>query len=226
MIKSIWTIITTVALANLLAIIGVVVWLKASDRLNGDRVEEIRTLFSETVAERQARLEAEAEKAAAEEAARVEEEKKRMPPISAQDTLALQSQHDAIMQQNLERTRRTLEDMRRTLEDERAQLDGRVAAFEAEVKAFNDMRQRIMELEGDEQFKKALTLYESLSPKDAASTLRQLYDFGQREQVVAYLNAMESRKASKIVAEFDPPVAADLLERLRTRGLVAAKPEE
>ena len=116
--------------------------------------------------------------------------------------------------------------MRRTLEKERDDLDEDIEEFIAERDSFNAMRKRIADIEGDEQFQKALTLYQSLQPKDAANTLKELYERGDIEQVVAYLNAMESRKASKIVAQFEPPVAADLLERLRTRGLVAAAPEE
>lgn len=226
MIRAIWTIVTTLALANLLAILGFALWLGVSGRLSMDRVEQIRVMLQETVQDETARLEQEAEEAELAETAALEAEKAKKPPISAEDRLALQSQHDAIMQQNLERTRRTLEDMRRTLEREREALDKDIAAFVQERDAFEAMRARIADIEGDEQFQKALTLYQSLQPKDAAATLKELYERGDTEQVVAYLNAMESRKASKIVAEFEPPVAADLLERLRTRGLVAAAPED
>lgn len=224
MIRTIWTIVTTLALANLLAILAVVAWLGVSGRLDADRIEQLRGMFQETVSQEQARLEEEAKAAQAAEAEEQEAAAAKLPPISAEDRLAMQSQYDAVMLQSLERTRRTLEDMRRTLEKERAELDADIAAFQAEKTAFETMRERIAKIEGDEQFSKALTLYQSLQPKDAANALKELYDRGDVEQVVAYLDAMESRKASKIVAQFDPPVAADLLERLRTRGLVAATP--
>jgi hypothetical protein len=45
------------------------------------------------------------------------------------------------------------------------------------------------------------------------------------DQVVAYLNAMEDRTRTKIITEFqkqDPALAAELLERLRTRATLAA----
>lgn len=51
---------------------------------------------------------------------------------------------------------------------------------------------------------------------------------GGPEQVVAYLNALQERARNKIMAEItanDPALAADLLERLRTRGQVARAPE-
>lgn len=226
MIRTIWTVVTTLALANLLAIAGFALWLGVSGRLSEDRVERLRVMFQDTVAEEEERLEADAEDAKLAEAALLEAANAKLPPISAEDRLALQTQHDAVMQQNLERTRRTLEDMRRTLEKERDDLDEDIEEFIAERDSFNAMRKRIADIEGDEQFQKALTLYQSLQPKDAANTLKELYERGDIEQVVAYLNAMESRKASKIVAQFEPPVAANLLERLRTRGLVAAAPEE
>lgn len=44
-----------------------------------------------------------------------------------------------------------------------------------------------------------------------------------RRQVVAYLNAMEERVRNRIIAEFvkeDPALAAELLERLRTHGVL------
>ncbi len=225
MIRSIWTVVTTLALANLLVILGLTLWLGISGRLTTDRFERVREMLKETALEELDRLEIEAEELAAAELAELEAKKAMLPPISSEDRLALQSQHDAVMQQSLERTRRTLDDMRRTLELERTELDRSIAEFRAEKEAFEQMRERIAQIEGDAQFGKALTLYQSLQPKDAANTLKELYDRGDVEQVVAYLNSMESRKASKVVAQFEPAVAADLLERLRTRGLVAAVPE-
>ncbi len=51
---------------------------------------------------------------------------------------------------------------------------------------------------------------------------------GGPEPVVAYLNALQERARNKIMAEItanDPALAADLLERLRTRGQIARTPE-
>jgi len=94
----------------------------------------------------------------------------------------------------------------------------------------------IAELEGSEMFKKALATYEGLKPAASASMLLQLMrpgggtgalDNAGADQAVAYLNAMEDRTRTKIIAEFqkqDPALAAELLERLRTRATLAAGP--
>ena len=226
MIRSLKIIFLTLALANMLAVVGLVGWLAGTNRLSGDRLETVRTLFSTTVAQDEAKQKADEAKTAAAEAAAKAALEAQTPPISTEDKLALQTQFDSVMQQNMERTRRTLRDMRKSLDDQQAKFDKQVASFQADKTAFEAMRKQIDEIEGDAQFKKALALYQSLRPKDASDMLKELVAGGSIDQVVAYLNAMESRKASKIIAQFDPPMAADLLERLRTRGQLAAAPEE
>lgn len=226
MTRSLWLIVSTIALANLLAFVGFVGWLGATGRLSADRVERVRALFAETVSEEVARLESERAEAEAAAAAIAEAEDARRPPVSTQDRLTLQAQHDTVMQQQLERARETLDSMRDALTQERAKLDADTTEFLAERAAFDAMRRRIAEIEGDEQFAKAVGLYESMRPGDAANALRVLTDTGQTEQVVSYLDAMDPRKASKIIGQFEPVLAAGLLERLRTRGLVVAAPEE
>ena len=89
------------------------------------------------------------------------------------------------------------------------------------------MRQRLTSIEAGEQFKKTVTLYEGLSADKAQAIMETLLNDGKVDQVVSYLNAMQSRAAKKIIEKFDDPtVAADLLERLRTRGIQASAPEE
>jgi len=224
--RSAWTILSTVALANLLALLGFVGWLGATGRLSGERIEQLRAIFAETVAQEQTRLTAEAAEAEAAAQRAAEEEAAARPPIDAGDRLALQAQYDAIMQQRLARARETLETMSDAMAGERAQLDADLAAFHAEKQAFEDMRSRISAIEGDAQFAKALALYSSMKPKDAAAALRVIYDRGEIDQVVAYLDRMDGRKASKILAQFAPELAAGLLERLRTRGVAVAATEE
>ena len=58
--------------------------------------------------------------------------------------------------------------------------------------------------------------------------LQELLDLKQVDQVVSYLNAMQERTRTKIIDEFiksDPKMATDLLERIRTRGMLARGPE-
>jgi len=61
--RSLRTIITTLAIADILALAGFVGWLKMSDRLDMDRLEQVRSLFAETRAQQQAREAKEAQEA-------------------------------------------------------------------------------------------------------------------------------------------------------------------
>ena len=112
-------------------------------------------------------------------------------------------------------------DLQLSLKRERELLDRDVSAFEAEKADFEDWRERLLEIEGADQFKKTLTTYEGMKAKDAKASLQALLDLGDRDQVVTYLSSMDERKRTKIMTEFnkdDPGVAAGLLEALRMRG--------
>ncbi len=225
--RSIWTIVSVVAVANLLGVGAFLGWLGATGRLNGERIGEIREMLRETVAEQMAREKKEAEEAEAKRLAAEEEARKKEAPLSASESLQIAGQSDELRRQALERMRRESEDLRRTLSRERDEVDKALARLGEERAAFEAMRTRIAELEGSEQFEKALRLYESLKPDQAKAVFQALIDKGETEQVVSYLNAMQSRAATKILAEFaDAAVAADLLERLRTRGLEARGEKE
>ncbi len=227
MMKSLRTIVTVMAIANLLALLGFVGWLHMTDRLDLERVERVREIFSETRAEQEAREEE--ERREADRLAREQEEAIRagMPPLTAEDVLDRRRGQNDVAAQALQRLKREVTDLQRTLRREREALDARIAEFEREKEEFNSMRQRLASIEAGEQFKKTVTLYESLPADKAQALMAELLASGKVEQVVSYLNAMQSRSAKKIVERFeDPSVAADLLERLRTRGLQASVPED
>ena len=219
-------VIVALAVANALAAAGFLAWLKASDRLSGERVQKVRALLSETVTAEKARL-AQAERDA-EESRRKDEEIKQqqLPPLTAAEQVAIGREGEDMRRQIVERLKREAEDLRRSLQRERAEVDAASATLKKERDEFEAMRKRIAELEGSEQFSKAVKLYESLKPAQTRALFETLIGQGHSEQVVAYLNAMQQRAATKVLAEFkDPKVASDLLERLRTRGIVARAPE-
>ncbi|MDX2114378.1 MAG: hypothetical protein SFZ24_01985 [Planctomycetota bacterium] len=223
--RSIWIIISTLAIANLLGIAGFLGWLQTSGRLNRDRVERIRTILAPTVATEQAeeqRRQAEAETArqAAEAAAKVG-----VKPLTAEQRLEDAAGQEEVDAQRSRRVQRETTDLINTLMREREQLDRERAKFDADVAAFKEMRARIAEQEGSEQFQKTVQLYQSVKPADAKNMMASLIQTGKKDQVVSYLNALAPRNASKILAEFqvdDPALAADLLERLRLLGTALA----
>lgn len=225
MIRSLWTVITVLALANLLAIIGLVAWLGTSGRLDGERFNQIRDLFSETIEEQDNRLAAEQREVDAAEAEAQAEREALIPPLTAADRLRTINESEEVARLRMERLTRDVRDLQRTLDRERAALDDRISAFNEERDDFQTMRSRIREIEGEEQFRKAVGHLQAQKPAKARDMLLAIMGSGDFDQAVAYLNAMSDRQAAKIIGSFeDPAVAADLLERLRTRGTETRAP--
>lgn len=222
MIRSAWLVISTIAVANLLAILGFVGWLVMSDRLTLDRLEEIRAMVEPTVAEeleaeRAAEAEAEAERARLEESGNLG-----AVPISASDRLNILREVDEVSRQRFERMERETRDLQRQLQAELDAIASERAIFEEMRDEFETRRTEIAELEQSKQFKRALQLYESSKPDVAANMFRSLIDQGNEDDVVSYLNAMKPMAARKVIEEFeqrDPALAARLLEGVRTYGL-------
>lgn len=219
--RTIWNALSILAIANLLGLGAFAGWLFMSDRLDGQRVEQIREMLSETINQEKARLDDEAN---ALEEARLQAEadaKKTALPLGTMDSVSLKLELSEIDRQRLLRRQREMTDLQLSLQRERELLDRDVASFEAEKADFESWRTRLLEIEGADQFKKTLATYEGMKAKDATASLQALLDLGDRDQVVTYLSAMDERKRTKIMTEFneaDPGVAADLLEALRTRG--------
>ena len=222
--KAAWNVITLVALANLIAIIGFVWWLHFSGRLDMDRLEEVRTLMSETIAEQNARESADA--AAAEQAAIEQTQAERMsgPPVTAQEALALRLETSEIDSLNLQRLRREVDDLREPRARETRLGARSQASFEADKAAFEEMRQEIAEIEGDAQFAKSVEVLDTLKSAEAKAVLAQLYATDP-VQVITYLDAMDSRARANVIRAFNKDgqtdLAADLLEALRLHGLEA-----
>jgi len=224
-IRGLWTIITVLALANMLAMLGFVGWLVGTGRLDEARFNEIREKLGETVEAEEVRLEQEAREAEREAEAAKEEERALIPPITAADRLRNEETASEVDRQRLERLAREVRDLQSTLDRERRQLDGRIETFEDEKAQFEAMRSRIREVEGQDQFQKAVSHLQAQRPGTARDILQAMMAEGDTDQAVAYLNAMGGRQAAKIIGAFeDPAVAADLLERLRTRGTEARAP--
>ncbi|MFG0292981.1 MAG: hypothetical protein ACIAQF_01335 [Phycisphaerales bacterium JB065] len=222
MIRSAWLVISTIAIANLLAVLGFVGWLFASDRMDLDRLEELRAMVAPTIAEeqaaaREAEAEAEAERARLEQSGELG-----AIPISAADRLNIIREMDEVSRQRFERMERETRDLQRHLLAELEAIEKERAAFERIRDAFEQRRAEIAELEQSTQFKRALTLYESSKAEAAANMFQSLIDQGKESDVVSYLNAMKPMNAKKVIEQFeqrDPALAARLLEGVRTYGL-------
>jgi hypothetical protein len=222
--KQLWNALAVMAIANLIAVVSFLGWLALGGRVSPERVQKVRAMFTETVdqeAERLAQAQAEAEAQAAEQEAQAK--RQAGAPIGAMEALDLRIQRNADEEQRLERVRKEIAQLQESLAREQRKIDASLLQLEQERAAFTTERARIRELEGSKQFKKAVSVLEGLEAADAARTLDELLRNGEQDQVVAYLNAMQDRKRNAIITEViatgQTDVAADLLERIRVRGI-------
>lgn len=223
--KRVWNTISVIAIANLLAIGGFALWLKASDRLNGERVGRIREMLSETITVEKGRL-AE-EKAKADAAAKEQAEKAKLAglPESASDQLDRQREAEELRQQTILRLREEVQQLRATLARQEEQLAADKQAIADAEKRLAVREAELSKNAGSASFKSALASLEAQKPAAAFQVLQALIAQQKRDEAVSYLAAMQDRTRAKIMAEFikaDEKLAAELLEQLRTRGVSAA----
>jgi hypothetical protein len=249
--KTVWNIISVIAVANLLALAGVLLWLKTSDRLDSDRARAVRTLFSTTVTADKAKVDAAAKEAEAAKALAEAEAKANKPPLTSSEKLQSRVELTNLDEQRVQRIRREVEDLRTALAREREELDKRWTQLESDRKAFEQLVADSTNGVSDEQFRKSLDVLQGLKAPAAKQLLVQMLNetggtdaaagaqggdaagaqvgaSGLREQrmkrVTEYLNAMDERARGKIMAEFtkdDPALAAELLDALRRHGQFA-----
>lgn len=222
--KTLWNIIAVMAIANLLGVLGFVAWLVATDRLDRERVEEIRALISgETITAEVSRERREAaEQIEAMRVARIEA----LPdgaPVLSEDAIALRDAERSALEQRLMRLRRESADLQADVEAKRLLLDGERAAFAGERAAFEAQLERIREFEGEAQFEKVVKTLEELKPADAATLLGERIARGEMLEAVVYLNAMKPRGIAAIIQAFvkdgQEPLAAELLDGLKGLGV-------
>jgi len=222
--KTVFVIVAVLAMVHVAAGLGFVGWLASTNRLNKDRLSAAKAVFAMTIDQEQ---EKEAEEAAIAEAAKVEAERQaRLSGVgglaSVGDRLAEDEKRNEVLLRQLERTRREIEALSDNLTLARQRMERQHADL---LIAKQDLEQRIEQMEArlnDAGFKKAVALYETLPSKQVKQMFVELMDADQTDDVVAYLEAMEARKAAGVLKEFkderDIDRAVDLTQRLRERG--------
>lgn len=224
--KHIWLVLSMLALANVLALAGVLGWLKATDRLNGERVEKVRAIFAKPVGVEAAELQAIAVAQTASEEEAQRSEKLAQPPKPAAERIAEDRAAAELEMQQMLRRQREIDDLGSQLLRRQAELDRREEELEARVLAFEEQKKKYLEIEGAAQFKAALATLEGLKSREAKAMLEAMLGRNLEDEVTAYLTRMDERKRAGIIAEFakeQPSLAAELLERLRTRGVTDAE---
>jgi hypothetical protein len=221
--KTLLKLVTVLAIAHILAVVGFTGWLFASGRVDGERLGRLRDIFAKPVTvEAKERAETEA-KASAQASEEENMRRLRELPLVAAD----RSTTDARVDQRLDVRLKEFDDQTRrltqNLRNEDARLQAELKAFDERKAAWEASIAEDKRRETDEQFRKAVRLVESMPPKQARSWILELVRNGKTETAVAYLDAMTGAKASNLLKSFkgddEVKVATELLERLRMLGL-------
>jgi len=227
--KTIASVVSAIAVVNLMAILMAAGWLWQSGRLNGERVQKVREIFSTTIQQEKDQL-AEEEKQKQQQEQQAEKEKlANRPPLTAEQQLASLQFDNEQIQLNIERTRNEAETLKSNLQKELAAISRERKQLADERAAFKKMQEDIRKTRESDQFEKTLAVYQTLDPAQVKKMWDSLLKQGKMTQVVTYLDAMQSRKAAAVIEEFakeNPDLAAELLQNLRTHGFSVAASEE
>lgn len=217
--RTIWTVISGLAIINLLALTIFVGWLWQSGRLNGQRLQEVRSIIAPTIAEAEALAAEEAANEQAAEQAALEQHYRENPPRSSTQQVALHEQQGRSQSLMIQRLQAERDLLTRQLNEAMERIEGQEARMQQQRQAILDELEQRQQRKNDAQFQQAVSLYQSVQPKQAKQMLINLIDAGEMDQAVAYLDAMQSRAASNILKQFkseqELQLATDLLERLR-----------
>ncbi len=235
--KRLFVVLSVLAVAHMLGLVGVIGWLVGTKRLDMARVEKVRQMLVEPIPEEQARLEAE-QKAAEEALANQPEPLPDNDPVPAEVLVSQQGQLDEAAQLRKDRMAREAKDLVATISLERSRLDQQRQAFLQEKSSFEQMRRQIAAVEGEAQFQHAVDVLTGVKPASAKAMLKAIIEgkagslgadgesgVTGMDRAVAYLNKIDGMKLSNIMEQFtkdSPELAAQLLERLRTYGMMAS----
>ncbi len=224
--KLAWNVLCILLLLHFLAAAGFVVWLRAEDRLDTERIRRVYDMFRMTIEEEKAQQEEEARLAA-----QTQEEVEHLAWLRQVSTgsqtmferLDAAQQSDDMSNVIYDRVRREVRDLHAMLANSAALLAAEREAIERERAALDERINAERERRESEDFQQAVKLYEQLRPKQAKQMFQELLENGQTEEVVEYLAAMQVRKAAAVLGEFkspqEVPQGTMLIERLRQRGI-------
>ncbi|MFK7961430.1 MAG: hypothetical protein AB8G96_13000 [Phycisphaerales bacterium] len=229
MMRTIWNGVAFIAVVNLLAVLGFGAWLGQTDRLSVERLRDVRRILAPTLAEAEAaQVAAQAESDAADVEAR-EAALRENPPLPAAERIMADDLSEDVAAQQIQLVRQEVRERQSELSLRVGQLESDRRDFEAERQAWLDSIAAEAERRSDEQFAKAVKLYGTLKPKDSKAMMVEIIAGGDRAQVVRYLDALPTRTAAKILAEFKTPeergLASGLLEDLRRLDRPSPAPE-
>lgn len=223
--KTAWLVIASLCLLHLAALLGVVGWAVATQRVDRERVAAAVALFRQPVGEEQdadAAVDEQVEADAEETISRAERLVQAAGTESIAERLESNQRRNEMTLRQLERTRQEVQSLTRNLQLAQRRLEEQRAELEAEREAFEARLQDVEARLDDEGFQRAVALLESLPPRQAKEMFVEMIAGSGREEVVSYLMAMQPRRASGVLREFktadEVRQAVELTEMLRARG--------
>ncbi len=220
--RTVWNTISFLAVVNLLALAMFIAWMWQTDRLDAQRVEELRAMLAMTIPDAKAAAALAQEEAvlAADEQAEVA--LRQNPGLPAADRIKTLTSARKVEQRTVRRIHDEKAQLSRSLALQEARTYEQRAALEAERKAMEGGFSSEQERYAEGQLKKVVKLLESQPPKQTKKELVQLVIEGKKDQAVLYLDAMSARGRGKVFREFktdaEVKLATELLERIRTLG--------
>ena len=185
MMRKVWEIVSILAVANMLAMLLLILAMLATGGLDGNKAKLIRDVV----------MDRPLLPPAGPEAATVMGGR----AITAGDRIADEQLQTQIRHLQIEQQMRELRDFQVQLDQAKSALDVRIAKFEQDRKRWLQQEENERALLASEGFKKSLELYESLSADQAKDLFMTMED----GEVVRFLRAMDPRKAAKIAKAFE-----------------------
>lgn len=200
MLKRFYHILALLALVNLFAVTGLLVYLFASGRLNAERVDQIGEVLR-------------GEYPVSQVACTQPADERAIPQRSRQEIAAVRGQRERI-QLVSERLKRESADRKTLDQSVQLQVLRQLEEIESKKKLFEQQKQAFLTQKEQEGFTQALEMYSSINPKLAKDLLKT------REKdvdVVRLLMRMESSRRKKIVNACKTPEEKFWIGRILTQ---------
>ena len=220
--KTLWNIVSFLAVVHLLALVMFVGWLWKSGRLDGARVTELREMLAMTIPKAEAAAARAAEEAALRQQEMAAEDLRQNPGLPSGDRVRTITDARHSEQRAVRRISDVKAELARQMAQDQARIDEQREALESERRSLDGGTAGEREQQRADQLKKAVKILASYPPKQAKRQIIELVNSGSKDQAVIYLDAMNQRIAGKILAEFktddEVKLAKELLELVRTLG--------
>jgi hypothetical protein len=213
-VKRLLTVISGTLALNFLVLIGAIVWLYQSGRLNHERVQQIKAIVLEPATQPTTQP-SEVRDPSTQPSLKLDQLLAKVSGRSASEQVEFMQRTFDAQSAILDARFTELEKQRATLKSAQAQLSKDREQLAAGRKAVQDREQEQARLASDKGFQETLEMYGTMPARQVKTIFMSLDD----ATVVRYLKSMEPRVAGKIVKEFKTPEetarAMRILEMMR-----------